>query len=262
MIGQDKNKEILIRWRINKSIPRMILIVGEEGSGRLTFAKEIVKVLNATAVIHDNSIDSVRNTIEQAYTATSTIVHIFEDVQEMSVSAKNSILKVIEEPPNKAYFIMTIDRAESMLATVLSRSTVISIAPYTKAEISTFTRDTEVLSLNLTIGQIKELDMKQFQKAKELSSVIFNALHNRKGTEILKAMTGVKNKDSDKDLVDPLLLYKFIRNNFPYELINGKVLSILCHCDMQLARKSVNKRASIESTLIKILGVLRNGAEI
>ena len=45
MIGQNKNKELLMQWRMNKSVPRFIIIEGDEGSGRLELAKVIMKLL-------------------------------------------------------------------------------------------------------------------------------------------------------------------------------------------------------------------------
>ena len=47
MIGQKNNILTLIKWRCSKSVPRFIIISGALGSGRLTLAKIIIKMINA-----------------------------------------------------------------------------------------------------------------------------------------------------------------------------------------------------------------------
>ena len=79
MIGQKNNIKTLIKWRCNKSVPRFIIIAGDEGSGRLTFAKAILKTINAKGIIMGNSITDVRDTIENAYTITESTCYIFRD---------------------------------------------------------------------------------------------------------------------------------------------------------------------------------------
>ena len=121
MIGQKNNINTLIQWRCNRSTPRFIIISGDEGSGRLTLAKIIIKMINAKGIIMGNSISEVRETIENAYTITEPTFYIFRNSDDMSVSAKNALLKVVEEPPNNAYFIMTVQNIKNMHCTIINR---------------------------------------------------------------------------------------------------------------------------------------------
>ena len=50
MIGQKKNIETIINWRLNKSIPRFIIIEGEEGSGRLMLSKILGNIIGNTVL--------------------------------------------------------------------------------------------------------------------------------------------------------------------------------------------------------------------
>ena len=56
----------------------------------------------------------------------------------MSISAKNALLKVTEEPPRQAYFIMTVDALSNTLPTLKSRGTVFKIRPYTRDNLTDY----------------------------------------------------------------------------------------------------------------------------
>ena len=64
MIGQKNNINTIIQWRCNKSVPRFIIISGDIGSGRLTLAKVIIRMINAKGIIMGTSIPEARETLE------------------------------------------------------------------------------------------------------------------------------------------------------------------------------------------------------
>lgn len=55
-------------------------------------------------------------------------VYLIKDAGLMNIAAQNAALKILEEPPAYAVFILCVDSAESLLATVRSRCSVIRIA--------------------------------------------------------------------------------------------------------------------------------------
>lgn len=63
---------------------------------------------------------------------------MFYDIDSMSVSSKNALLKITEETPQNSYFIMTAETAESVLDTLFSRGRVFNILPYTKDNLRDF----------------------------------------------------------------------------------------------------------------------------
>ena len=265
MVGQEKNINMLVNWRLNKSIPRFILIEGEEGSGRLTLAKSIIKILNATGIIIGNSIDDVRKTIENAYNVQSTTVYIFRNADDMSLNAKNSLLKVVEEPPNKAYFIMTLRSIDGTLATIKSRGTLIKMQPYTKEQLKTFTADDLVIKYCNTPGKCKNLARTQILTAETAVNEVIEGLVNKSGTKILKACTKLKAKETETDKIDCSLFLSVFENLIQDSISNLyiylKSLGYIEQCKRELTSKSINKKASIECMLIKILEVFKN-AEI
>ena len=261
MIGQNKNKELLMQWRCNKSVPRFIIIAGDEGSGRLTLAKIIIKMINAKGIIMGNSIAEVRETIENAYTITEPTCYIFRNADDMKNEAKNALLKVVEEPPNNAYFIMTVQNIDNMLGTIKSRGTVIKIVPYTREELLSATNDEVLLNYCSNIGQL-QIDKADIQKAEKCVDAVINALKNKSGTSLLKACTQLKSKQTETEKVDCLLFFRVFQKKL-YEACKGdlfKVVSIyhISRCMQEISRNTINKKASIECMLINILEDIKN----
>lgn len=256
MIGQKNNIQTLIQWRCNKSVPRFIIIAGDEGSGRLTFAKAILKTINVKGVIMGNSISDVRDTIEQAYYITQPTCYIFRDADDMKNEAKNALLKVVEEPPNNAYFIMTVHNIDNMLGTIRSRGTVIKMEPYTMQELRSVSEDELSLEYCNNIGEL-QIPHEEIQRAEDCVDGVLKALKEKSGTRLLKACTQLKGKQTETDKIDCLLFYKVFQKRL-YRMFENFELSFECIqplfiCKQELNRNTINKKASIESMLIKML---------
>ena len=134
MIGQKRLKEELNHIWNEGGLPRFMIIAGMKGQGKKTFAKEIAKSLSYNIAEIDTKIDSIRSMIETAYSQTSPIIYLITDADDMSLGAKNSLLKVIEEPPQQAYFIMTLEQTEDMLDTIKSRAYILKMQDYSLEE--------------------------------------------------------------------------------------------------------------------------------
>lgn len=256
MIGQKNNIQTLIQWRCNKSVPRFIIIAGDEGSGRLTFAKAILKTINAKGIIMGNSISDVRDTIEQAYYITQPTCYIFRDADDMKNEAKNALLKVVEEPPNNAYFIMTVHNIDNMLGTIRSRGTVIKMEPYTMQELRSASEDELSLEYCNNIGEL-QITHEEIQRAEDCVDGVLKALKEKSGTRLLKACTQLKAKQTETDKIDSLLFYRVFQKRL-YRMFENFELSFECIqplfiCKQELNRNTINKKASIESMLIKML---------
>ena len=130
MIGQTKLKSDFKRLLDNNNIPRCIILGGPKGSGKRTFAGWIGNQLSQYVIVSDVKADDVRQVIDQSYTLTEVTVYIFPDFHRMSGAAQNALLKITEEPPNKAYFILTTENVSMILGTILSRATYFQMDPY------------------------------------------------------------------------------------------------------------------------------------
>lgn len=137
MVGQQ---EILkqVDNLIDNGFPRFVVITGQKGQGKKYLATQIAKKLNYPIVVSEIKIDDIRKIIELSYKHTEPIIYLIPDADKMSVGAKNSLLKVIEEPPNNAYFIMTLQTMENTLFTIKSRCIELKMNNYTEEEINKF----------------------------------------------------------------------------------------------------------------------------
>ena len=260
MIGQQNNIKTLIKWRCNKSVPRFIIIAGDEGSGRLTLAKVIIRMINAKGILMGNSISDVRDTIENAYTITESTCYIFRDADDMKNEAKNALLKVVEEPPNNAYFIMTVHNIDNMLGTIRSRGTVIKMEPYTPQELRFVSEDELKLEYCTNIGEL-QVAHEEVQRTEDCVDDVLKALREKSGTKLLKACTQLKAKQTETDKIDCLLFFKVFQKRL-YRMFENFELSFECIqplfiCKQELSRNTINKKASIEGMLIRMLETLK-----
>lgn len=148
MVGQE---ELLKRFETLVSedkFPRFSIIVGEKGSGKKMIAHKLFAMFGSGVVtVYDTSINSVREMISQSYKLNGVLsVNIIPDADTMSMQAKNALLKVTEEPPRGAYFIMTLEDERNTLETILSRGTVFRVEKYTPAQIAQYCEEQFVVS--------------------------------------------------------------------------------------------------------------------
>lgn len=136
MIGQKRVIEYIDRTVDN--FPSFIVIVGSKGCGKRTVAKYIASRLKASYTPCGIKVDEVREVIQTASLSKEKVVYCFEDADTMRNEAKNAMLKITEEPPRDAYFVMTVSNDGSVLDTIKSRATVIQLQPYSYLELCSY----------------------------------------------------------------------------------------------------------------------------
>lgn len=135
MIGQHKLKEQIGDLFFKGKFPRFSIFLGDKGSGRKTIIQEDIGYKWGAYQECGCDVDSVREVIDQAYRQMTPSVYVFADADNMSVAAKNALLKVTEEAPNNALFIMTLMNTDNTLNTIRSRATLFYMDAYTPQEI-------------------------------------------------------------------------------------------------------------------------------
>ena len=76
----------------------------------------------------------ISDSIVKPNNATGRKVYIFRDCRKMSVITQNMLLKLIEEPPDHAYFVFTAESKYEFLPTIISRCVCFGLAPCTEEE--------------------------------------------------------------------------------------------------------------------------------
>lgn len=199
MVGQNTNKGLIDEFIINNSMPRFIIISGVEGSGKRTFAKYIADKLKADFLLFDNKIDSVREVINLAYSQTNPIVYCIYGYETMSIAARNSLLKVAEEPPTNTYVILTATNKNEILPTLLSRGVSLTMEDYSRSELEECAELLKIKNPNIDLCEvpndlIKLLDINE----KEFTDFIDNVwdkLGNASIGNALKLTNKIKIKD-------------------------------------------------------------------
>lgn len=261
MIGQKNNLEKIFNWRMNRSTPRFIIITGDKGSGRLTLSKHIAKNINAIPVIIDDKIDSVRETIQNAYNVSDTMCYIFRNADRMSMQAQNALLKVVEEPPNNAYFIITLLTPDNTLETIRSRGTLLQIEPYTNEELRNFTTNENMLMYLNTPGEIKEWKGKDFYGVVDFCNDVVEGLAEVTDGNALKITQRLKFKEEDEG-IDPVLFLR-ICERIILETVTGiekryQTVELTGLSMNWLSNPSIKKDSIIDIWLLRVKGVLEN----
>lgn len=148
MLGQEQLIK-KVHTLIDNGFPRFIILSGENGIGKKTLAQYITRELKARYVLSEIKADEVRNIINLAYKVYTPTVYVLPDAEKMHKSAKNALLKVTEEPPQKAYFILTTNNLNYMLDTLISRGTVLTMDNYTD------TNKLDYIKLNYALETLK-----------------------------------------------------------------------------------------------------------
>lgn len=181
MIGQRVLLERIGGQIERKRFPKFSILVGEKGSGKKTMAKDIAQMLGAMAVMIDTKVEAIREIIDLTYKVTDTTVYIIPDCDNMSSAAANALLKVTEEPPQDAYFILTCENEENLLSTIRSRGVTYMLEPYTYEDKCDYiesrpngtvhfldnTEEEFVLDVASNIGEIQQLlgmNLSEFKK--------------------------------------------------------------------------------------------------
>ena len=268
MIGQTKLHDTIERT-INR-FPKFSIFAGPKGSGKKTIVKETFRRLNIPIVKFGTSIEDVRKAIDLSYEQFEPICYMFPDADGMSVTAKNGLLKVTEEPPKNAYFVLTLESLSNTLETILSRGTSFVLDPYTQEELISYRKfkqykpdyDDIIKDVCETTGEVDELFTCDIPKFYAFANTIVNSIHIPTSGNIFKISKQVKSKQDD-DGYDALLLFKTVRNLFLRKGIKTKEAKYLCaseitsECIRDLKLPTVNKVGTVDMWIMNVRGVLR-----
>ena len=149
-------KNIFSQFIENDKLVHAFILEGAHGTGKMTFAKEIVKAVCCTSSVRPCSVcescrkidsmsaqdvsyydipedkseitvDTVREIRENSCLIPIEGEYkffIIDNAQAMNVNAQNAFLKILEEPPQYVYFILLCTNSSILLPTVRSRAPV------------------------------------------------------------------------------------------------------------------------------------------
>lgn len=160
IIGQDLPKKILTNAIKTNKINHAYIFHGKDGIGKMTMAKNFSQYLickNGSAcmectpckqfisqtsddfkiidLLPDKTeilVDQIREAVNDVYIKPhlfSKKIYIINNADKMNVRAQNAFLKIFEEPPEYALFILIAENLSGILPTILSRGCEVRFSP-------------------------------------------------------------------------------------------------------------------------------------
>lgn len=249
MLGQQKLVAQIDDLIAKDKFPRFSIVVGERGMEHEDVARYVADKMNCTIItLKDVKVDSIREMITMAYRVHYTTVFCIPNADDMSINAKNAILKVVEDTPNKAYFIMCLEDLSNTLATIESRGIVFRMRRPSMQDISDFARSLYVDKKSIDEEEINDIiaictspgDVLMAMKsgAKNFfryAEYVADNLTKVSGAEVFKFSDKLELKDGD-DKYDVRLFLRTLQNVFMRRCISTVKWGCSENCSCEMSR--------------------------
>lgn len=267
MIGQTVLRERIIGQIKRGRFPRFSILIGERGSGKKTLATEIAEHLKHSITFVDNKVETVRQVIDASYAIEAPIIYVFTDCDNMSSAAANALLKVTEEPPKNAYFILTCENEENLLQTIRSRGVTYMIEPYSYEDkcdyieekgVPEFEEDENfILEVASNCGEVQQMLNMDVHQFKTYVDLVIDNIAEVSGSNAFKIGDKIALKD-EEDKYDLRLFWKAFRSictdrlKSENDLKYARAIAITGDSLSQLNIRGINKQMLFCSWLISI----------
>lgn len=268
MIGQTGIKATIKELVDNNKFPRFSILVGPAGSGKKLLCKYIATQVGAVENLYGITVDEIRTLISAAYKVEMPILYVLADADRMSSAAKNALLKVTEEPPTNAYFVLTLTDINNTLGTIRSRGTVFHMNPYTVQELIEYARnsvddelDEEDINIITEICETPgEVDTLLGMGTKQFYGYVEKVVDNIavvSGSNSFKIAAKIKFKDTDTDKYDLRLFWKSFMSICSTRLLTDPMryavgISITSKYLQDLRTVSINKASTFDMWLLEV----------
>ena len=267
MIGQTYLLE-----RINGQIdrgrfPRFAIFIGERGCGKRYLASTIADYLKLPISFVDNKVETVRQVIDASYTIETPIMYVFTDCDNMSSMAANALLKVTEEPPQNAYFVLTCENEENLLQTIKSRGVTYMLEPYSYADkcdyieqqgVPEFEEDENfILDVASNLGEVQQMLNMDIHQFRTYVNLVIDNVAEVSDSNAFKIGDKIALKDED-DKYDLRLFWKAFRSictdrlKEENDLKYARAIAITGDSLSQLNIRGINKQMLLDNWLLSI----------
>ena len=278
MVGQKDILNNVDYWIKTDTVPRFMIISGGKGCGKATLAKEIAHRMRAYLIECELSVDAVREAVKNCYKCAGTTVYLFRGADNMSTAAKNAMLKITEEPPRQAHFIVTVRNSENMLETLRSRATNIQMAPYSADELDRFYHDythkknSMIREVCDVPGMMREMEKIDVEELMDFCNTIVDKVQEVTGVNAFKIVQRIRLKE-DGQGHDPELFFHCMKYVLMQRVLRmsvdkdsrareevkilSRMLNITCKYHQEFNITGVKKDATLDMWVLELRNVDR-----
>ena len=220
IIGNDKNKNVLINTIKSNKISHSYIFCGIEGIGKKLIAKEFAKAIlclekdkpcgkckscieletnnnpdfflleSESGKIKIEQIREMQRKIAEKPIISNNKVYIINDSDTMTPEAQNCLLKTLEEPPEYITIILICSNENNLLATIKSRCTRLYFEQLSNDDIK------EYININFPEENIDENILELYQGS------IGKAIQLRDKKNVYEKIEKIIKKLKEKDLIE------------------------------------------------------------
>ncbi len=225
LIGHQDQLLKLKNLLLKNQLAHAYLFVGSQGIGKKLFARAFCQIAMCSKggcgqcgdclKIESNQHESLlyiepdgaqikisqAQEIHQFLNLQSTTLRRFiliENAHQMNIQAANSLLKVMEEPPQNTHFILISPTEQAVLKTLRSRSQLIRFAPLTKEQIKLKMNLPEWI-LNASNGRLDMIQILMTPKMDELRKKSFQIIQNSQSLNLKQTFSDLKDTVKDRE---------------------------------------------------------------
>jgi len=192
-----------------------------------------------TARILIDQIRELKKTASMKLYKGKSRIFIISEADRMTTEASNSLLKLLEEPPEHLLLILTTSRLDKLLPTIISRCQLIKFSPLDEENVSQRLVESGIESYRAKT--ISRLSMGNFRKATALLEEDYQTLRDQAWTFLM-----VSQKDDELDKID--LTNKLSVKKDRSQIKELFLLMLLWMRDIQVYRENGN--GSTENSLL------------
>jgi DNA polymerase-3 subunit delta' len=155
----------------------------------------------------DIKIDQARKLVDFAHQSPAVPgwrIVIIDSIDEMNRNAANSLLKILEEPPQKFLFLMVCHSMGAILPTIRSRCNIFPLTPLTPEELTHSGINIDPYLLNATNGSIGAALAMQSINVEEFCRTVTNIISDLNRGSTLKLTSYITSLDKKEPSVKTL----------------------------------------------------------
>jgi DNA polymerase-3 subunit delta' len=288
LVGNERIKRLLRRAVAEGRIGQGLIFAGQRGVGKHRFALALAQAVNCERPVDGDACGaclSCRKMAANEHTDVETIapdgqfikinqmremsnkaqfrpyigrrrVYIIDDADRLNEAASNSILKVLEEPPETTLLILVTSKPYQLLETIRSRCQVLSFAPLSAGELEAFLKanykrpleETRMLArlARGSIGRTLEIDLGVYREKRDRMLEMLEALAINRDTIKLMGAAEYLGRKLEKDEFENHLDVLMVLLADLFHLKLGEPADSLTNSDIAPRLERIRDAATIE----------------